>query len=307
MPYNSYDDLSLIKTWIDDGAIGTLREIHEWSSRPMWKQYTEIPAETPPVPQGFDWDLWLGPSTDRPYHPCYTHTLFRGWYEFGGGSFADMGHYSMWAVCDTFDLDVPAYAEGFGSSACGLLNFATGAITNDFSFPLAATMRLHYNAKGSRGPVDVIWYDGGMKPAFIPELDEDKVNMPRSGMMFVGDKGKILGGRIIPASKMAAYPGPQPPEPGPRTQGVQNTTSTGYNIGNLPPEFDKFIAACRGGSKNTPGSFQSAEHLSTMINLGIVSLRAKARVDFDPVTRQITNLPDANKYLVREYRKGWEL
>jgi len=307
MPFNSYDDLSLIKTWIDDGAIGTLREIHEWSSRPMWKQFTEIPTDTPPIPEGFDWDLWLGPTLDRPYNPCYTHTLFRGWYEFGGGSFADMGHYSMWAVCDTFDLDVPAYAEGFGSQACGLSNFATGAINNNFSFPLAATMRLHYNAKGSRGPLDVIWYDGGMKPAFVPELDEDKTNMPRSGMMFVGDKGKILGGKIIPASKMSAYKGQQPPEPGPRTQDSYYTTKSGYNIGNPPPEFDKFIAACRGGSKDTPGSFQSAEHLSTMINLGIVSVRASARIEFDRNTRQITNLPDANKYLVREYRKGWEL
>jgi hypothetical protein len=308
MPYNSYDDLSLIKTWIDDGAIGTLKEIHEWSSRPMWKQYLEIPREMPQIPAGFDWDLWLGPSTDRPYHPCYTHTLFRGWYEFGGGSFADMGHYSMWAVCDTFDLDVPAYAEGFGSVSCGLSNFATGAISNDYSFPQAATMRMHYNAKGKRGPIDVVWYDGGMKPAFIPELDEDGANMPRSGMMFVGDKGKILGGRIIPASKMAKYKGPQPPEPGPRTQGTPYyTTKSGYNISDLPPKFEQFIAACRGGSKDTPGSFQSAEALSTMINLGIVSLRANAKVEFDRTSRQITNLPDANKLLVREYRKGWEL
>ncbi|MBN2482458.1 MAG: Gfo/Idh/MocA family oxidoreductase [Bacteroidales bacterium] len=309
MPYNSYDDLSLIKTWIDDGAIGTLREIHEWSSRPMWQQFLEIPAERPPIPAGFDWDLWLGPCTDRPYHPCYTHTLFRGWYDFGGGSFADMGHYSMWAVCDTFDLDVPAYAEGFGSKACRTLNFATGGITNDFSFPLAATMRLHYNAKGSRGPVDVIWYDGGMKPGYIPELDEDNRSLPSSGMMYVGDKGKILQGRIIPESKMKAYPGPQPPEREVRAPQPQQDPNQprAFNMGSLPPEFDKFIAACRGGSKDTPGNFVSAEHLSTMINLGIVSLRAGARVDFDPVRREITNLPEANRLLTREYRKGWEL
>ncbi|MBN2482379.1 MAG: Gfo/Idh/MocA family oxidoreductase [Bacteroidales bacterium] len=310
MPYNSYDDLSLIKTWIDDGAIGSLREIHEWSNRPSWQQFFEIPAERLPIPAGFDWDLWLGPSLDRPYHWCYTHSLFRGWYEFGGGSYADMGHYSMWAVCDTFDLDNPAYAEGFGSFGTGTRNFSTGKIReNDYSFPHSATMRVHFNAKSSRGPVDVIWYDGGMKPGFIPELDEDNRSLPASGMMFVGDKGKILQGRIIPESKMQAYKGPQPPEPEERTANApqQSGTPGGYTIRPLPPGFDQFIAACRGGSKNTPGNFISAGHLSTMINLAIVGLRTGARVDFDPVNRQITNLPESNKYLTREYRKGWEL
>ncbi len=100
-----------------------LREIHEWSARPMWEQFLEIPTEKVPVPAGFDWDLWLGPCTERPYSPNYTHTLFRGWYDFGGGSFADMGHYTMWTVCDGFDLDVPAFAEGFGNKACRTSKF----------------------------------------------------------------------------------------------------------------------------------------------------------------------------------------
>jgi len=299
MPYNSYDDLSLIKTWIDDGAIGTLREIHEWSNRPSWQQFMEIPSERPAIPAGFDWDLWLGPSLDRPYHPCYTHSLFRGWYEFGGGSFADMGHYSMWAVCDTFGLDVPSWAEGWGSPGTGTRNFSTGKVANNnFAFPHSCTMRMHYEAKkGVRGPLDVVWYDGGMKPAFVPELDIDDRAMPSSGMMFVGDKGKILGGRIIPEAKMKAYKGPQPPAPVERApqQPTQPGQPRPFTIGELPPKFEQFIAACRGGSKDTAGSFQSAEHLSTMINLGIVALRAATKVKFDPVTRQITNNADAKR------------
>ncbi|MDB6039602.1 MAG: oxidoreductase domain protein, partial [Verrucomicrobiales bacterium] len=78
---------------IRNGAIGTLREIHNWSMRPMWPQFPTLPTDSPPVPAGFDWTLWLGPSLDRPYHPNFAHTNFRGWYEFGGGSIADMGHY----------------------------------------------------------------------------------------------------------------------------------------------------------------------------------------------------------------------
>jgi hypothetical protein len=88
--------------------------------------------------------------------------------------------------------------------------------------------------------------------------------------------------------------------------GGQPATS-GPRIGPLPPKFEEWIAAVRGGTKNTPGNFQSAEALSTMINLGIVSVRAGTRVEFDKVTRKITNNAEANKLLVREYRKGWEL
>ena len=88
----------LAKKWISEGLIGNLREIHNWSNRPVWPQWTSNPKDTPPVPPGFDWDLWLGVVPDRPYHPNYTHNVFRGWYDFGGGSIADMGHYSLWPL-----------------------------------------------------------------------------------------------------------------------------------------------------------------------------------------------------------------
>ena len=68
----------------------------------------------PPLPKGFDWDLWLGPALDRPYHPHYTHTVFRGWYDFGGGSMADMGIYSLWPVFRALDLGVAAERRGLG-------------------------------------------------------------------------------------------------------------------------------------------------------------------------------------------------
>ena len=84
-----------VRDMINDGAIGTLREVHNWTDRPFWPQYQSLPTDRPPVPESFDWDLWLGPALDRPYHPHYTHAVFRGWYDFGGGSIADMGTYSL--------------------------------------------------------------------------------------------------------------------------------------------------------------------------------------------------------------------
>src|SRR5258708_22346470 len=95
VPWDSNGSMETVLAWIKDGAIGTLREVHNWSNRPVWPQYATIPTDTPPVPKGFDWDLWLGPEADRPYHSNYTHMVFRGWYDFGGGSMAVMGHCSL--------------------------------------------------------------------------------------------------------------------------------------------------------------------------------------------------------------------
>jgi len=99
----------------------------------MWPQYGTIPTDRPPVPEGFDWSLWLGPSLDRPYHPHYPHAVFRGWYEFGGGALADMGHYSLWPVFREFDLDAPMWVESRASHVCTLRDQVAVKIHNDYS------------------------------------------------------------------------------------------------------------------------------------------------------------------------------
>src|SRR6266850_481508 len=192
LPASDGANIRKIKTWIDEGAIGTLREIHNWSNRPMWPQYPAIPTETPPVPTGFDWQLWLGPSLARPYHPNYTHAVFRGWYEFGGGALADMGHYSLWPVFQLFDLDAPFAVESRPSHLCGLDGQVAVRIKNDYSFPAACTIRFRFAAKGNRPPLDIFWYDGSMKPP-TPEALQDEEMQPE-GMMFVGDKARIIAG-----------------------------------------------------------------------------------------------------------------
>lgn len=110
MPWEANGSMDQVMAWINAGAIGTLREIHNWTNRPVWPQYTTIPAAAP-IPDGFDWDLWLGPEAERPYSPDYTHMVFRGWYDFGGGSMADMGHYSLWTVFNALDLKSPMSIE----------------------------------------------------------------------------------------------------------------------------------------------------------------------------------------------------
>ncbi|HRR55610.1 MAG TPA: Gfo/Idh/MocA family oxidoreductase [Acidobacteriota bacterium] len=303
-PANDGKLIGVIKEWIDDGAIGTLREIHNWSSRPFWPHYAKLPTETPPLPEGFDWDLWLGPSLERPYHPNYTHAVFRGWYEFGGGPIADMGHYSLWSVFRMFDLDSPVSVESTPSHYCEVVDGVSGEIKNDYSFPVACTIRFKFAAKGNRPGLDLFWYDGGIKPATPEELEADE-ELEREGMLLVGDSGKILAGfrgekpRIIPESKMRAYfaakgiPEPQPEGDRTREDG--------------DPREVPWLEAFQGG-KPSFGDFRLAGPISDMVNLGAVSLRLGGkRLLWDAKSMKITNVPEANKYLVRECRKGWEL
>jgi Oxidoreductase family, NAD-binding Rossmann fold/Oxidoreductase family, C-terminal alpha/beta domain len=303
MPASDGALIRVIKGWIDEGAIGTLREIHNWSSRPMWPQYATIPTDRPKIPKGFDWQLWLGPSLDRPYHPHYTNAVFRGWYEFGGGSVADMGHYSLWPVFQQFNLDAPYWVESRPSHLCSIEDGVSRRIKNDYSFPAACTIRYKFAAKGGRGPLDIFWYDGSITPPTPDEMIGDNQELEREGMLFVGDKGKIVAGfrgetpRLIPEQKMKEFRiAKNLPEPAPRRRG-----------GPRPVETPPWVAAFKGGAP-TYGDFTLAEPISDFVNLGAVSLRMGGkRLLWDAANEKITNLADANKYLVREYRKGWEL
>jgi predicted dehydrogenase len=300
LPASDGANIRTIKTWIDDGAIGTLREIHNWSNRPVWPQYPMLPTERPAVPDGFDWDLWLGPSLDRAYHPNYTHAVFRGWYEFGGGSLADMGHYSLWPVFVLFDLDSPIAVESRPTHICALDGKVPHKVKNDYSFPASCTIRFQFAAKGNRGPLDIFWYDGSLKPPTPPELENQELEP--EGMMLVGDKGKILGGfhgdkpKLIPESKMQEYSAAKGlKDTGPGTRQWRTAA------------IEKWVAACKGGP-HTFGDFLLARPISDAFNLGAVSLRLGGkRLLFDSEKGEVTNVPEANKYLTREYRKGWEL
>jgi hypothetical protein len=298
IPWDSHGSMDLVMAWIKDGAIGTLREVHNWSNRPVWPQYLTLPADQPPVPQGFDWNLWLGPAVDRPYHPNYTHNVFRGWYDFGGGSIADMGHYSLWVVFRTLKLGAPVSVEARPSSACLITDHVSRKIRNDYSYPLASTIRFKFAAREDMGPLDLYWYDGGMRPPTPEELEVDNKEFEAEGIMFVGDKGKILAGfliedpRIIPEKKMREYQGPKPAFEARQRDPLHGPT--------------EFVAACR-GVQPSPADFSHAGPISEAFNLAAAALRAGRRVEYDAASMKITNAPDANKYLVREYRKGWEL
>jgi hypothetical protein len=296
IPWESNGSMEQVLAWINGGVIGTLREVHNWSNRPVWPQYAEIPANQPSLPKGFDWDLWLGPEAVRPYHPHYTNMVFRGWYDFGGGAMADMGHYSLWTVFRGLELENPAVVEPCLSHLCGLRNDATAyKIQNNYSFPIASSVRFKYPAKGNRSAVDLIWHDGGMRPPVPEEFYAENRDFPAEGLMFVGDKGKILSSSF--------------------------TLTNPYVLSgdmNLARDLDKNVSYERASgiqrfidgvkdNKQTEGSFRHAWPITEAVNLYAAALRSGKILKYDSSSRKITNAPEANSYLMREYRKGWSL
>jgi len=296
VPWDSNGSMEPVMAWINAGAIGTLTEIHNWTNRPVWPQYPELPTDKPPIPEGFDWDLWLGPEADRPYSPNYTNMVFRGWYDFGGGSMADMGHYSLWTVFNALQLTSPTSVESHRSHFCDFNGAVPYRVDNNFSFPMASTVRFRYPANGNRPPVDLYWYDGGMRPRIPDELANNNKELPEEGMMFVGDKGKILAGfniqdpQLISGVKMDK---PSNANIDKRNQ-VQQTSEA------LP----EFVNACKSG-KQYPGNFPEAEYLTEAVNLYATALRTNKLLKYDAANLKITNVDEANKYMNREYRKGW--
>lgn len=212
---------------------------------------------------------------------------------------ADMGHYSLWTVFNALELGSPTSVEPVLSHNCAFNGSVPFKVNNDFSFPTACTVRFKYPASGRRPAVDLIWYDGGMRPPTPPELEIDNKELPIEGMMFVGSKGKILAGfqiedpRLIPERRMRKQPAAQAPV---RQQDRQGGASPGVR---------QWIAAVRGGPQS-PSGFLNAGPISEAVNLYSVALRTGKKLLYDSESRKITNVAEANKYLSREYRKGWD-
>ena len=304
MAYNAFGDgnMDQIKRWIDAGAIGELKEIHNWTNRPVWPQYPVIPTNTPPVPQGFNWDLWLGPAEMRPYNPQYTHATFRGWYEFGAGAIADMGYYSLWSVFDALQLDSATSVSTRFSRTVGLnADNVPYTLFNDYSYPMAAAYRFEVPYKNRPGSIILQWHDGGMKPQRPEGYQED--DLPIEGMMFIGDKGSIVSGFLkqdpfIVGDRAAMFD---------YVKG--NPIEHPRNA--LPDGTERWLQAwidgCRGKCKG-PGSFEYAKEVNETFNLGSVSLMSNGKkLLYNPNSRTITNDAEANKLLTRKIRKGWEM
>ena len=199
---SSSADTDALCEMIWSGIIGPVREVHNWSTRPVWPSgFTALPGEEA-IPEGFNWDLWLGPREYRPFSYKYAHTVFRSWYDFGTGAIGDMGCYSFDVIFRALKLGFPETVQASASSYCDVVNDIPTHLDNSIAHPRAMTAHFTFPARNDMVPVQLFWYDGGLKPLLPEELEKDGKDLPAEGMLFVGDNGKILaefhGGKSTP-------------------------------------------------------------------------------------------------------------
>ena len=278
---HSVEGLHKVVEWVQAGVIGTVREVHIWTDRPIWPQGVKQRPASQPAPAHVDWDLWIGPAPYRDYHPGLHPFNWRGYWDFGTGALGDMGcHFwdsAFWALKLGHPTTVEAEHEGNSNE--------TG--------PKWAIVTYQFPARGDLPPVTVKWYDGHKLPPRPEELDADR-QLPTNGSMFVGDKGKILvndaaSPRLIPESKMKDFK--QPPSTIAR--------SLGHKI--------EWLNAIKGGPPAGCNFPDYGGPLAEVVLLGNLAIRVGKKLEWDGVNLKAKNAPEADQYIKREYRKGWEL
>jgi len=267
------------------GAVGTVREVHAWSNRRRYiaPRGMARPKDTPAVPDTLDWDLWLGPANHRPYHSAYCPWRWRSWWDFGTGVLGDIGCHELSALYKALKLGSPTSIEARSSS-----DQADESVRRETA-PIASITRYTFPATDDRAGLTVTWWDGGMMPPRPPELESNRQFGGGDGTMVIGDKGVMLGHRLIPERKMKEFG--RPPRTLPRS----------------PGHHKEWLDACKGGQ--TPGSnFPGhAAPLAEIVMLGVAAIRARKRLEWDPRNMRFPNAPEADVYLNPPYREGWSL
>ena len=305
---HSYDDSRTMVEYVRAGAIGDVREVRVWTNRPLgyWPQGVPRPTRSKPsadaakwngpgiearlanalagdypLPDGLRWDLFLGPAPVVEYHPIYHPFNWRGWVDWGVGPIGDMGAHlmdqSMWALELGFPTTIETVSTPF----------------NGVCYPNATMTTYEFPARDGRPAVRLSWYDGGLLPPKPAEMREDD-KLATSGAILVGSKGKLvhdtygLKPRLLPYSLHDSFGTPKPLLP---------------RIKDEAHEMNWVDAAK--GTTTASCPFEYAAHLTEVMLLGIVALRAGKKIEYDAANMRVVNVPDANQYLTREPRAGW--
>jgi predicted dehydrogenase len=259
---------------VQSGAIGPVREVHVWCAK-SWGG-GDRPKETPPVPPGLHYDLWLGPAPYRPYHPDYLPFGWRGWWDFGGGTLADMACHHMDLPFWALKLHHPTKVR------------AEGPPPHPETAAKSLTVHYDFAPRDHLPEVRLTWYDGGRRPAAFAE---GKLPKWGDGTLFVGDKGMLLADygrhKLLPEKQFDGFTPPEPFIP----------DSIGHHR--------EWLEACKSGGPTTC-NFQYGGALTEAVLLGNVSYRLGKPLTWDAKNLR-TNELDAERYLRHEYRKPWTL
>jgi predicted dehydrogenase len=286
---HSFDSIRVFREWVEDGAIGTVREVHAMCRSNY--SHTDLIDEVKhgqPIPETLDWDLWVGPASFRPFHSIYHPGKWRGWTNFGTGVIGDWTCHVVDPVFWTLDLGAPTTIEALEPGDYDPVK--QGEI-----FPAGNVIRYSFPAKGNRPAVTLTWYDGDQKPPRPPELEPDE-KLPDTGAMVVGDKAKILYGshgatapRIIPDEGTEKFK--RAPERYPRSPGQQK----------------EWIAACK-VRKPAGSDFSYGGPLTEIALLGVIAMRFRGqKLEWNSTAMKFTNCTGANAWLKPEFRPGWGL
>ena len=268
---------------VQSGVIGAVRDVHVWLGAdfagppmPTDRRQPDAPTDTPTPPEGFDWDLWLGPAPYRPYHPTYAPFSWRYWWSFANGVLGDFFcHYcdlAFWALKLRHPITVEAQGPVHPESAARWTN-----------------ARQTYPARGDLPAVTLTWHSGGG----YPEIVKDK-NIPQwgSAVLFVGSDGMLIADygqhKLLPEDTFAAFKRPEPFIP----------DSIGHHR--------EWTAACKTGGPTTC-NFDYSGALTEAALLCNVALRVGGRITWDAENLRAVDCPQADKYIRREYRPGWVL
>lgn len=312
----------LIVQWIRDGALGTVKEVHTWTNRPVWPQGIKQRPPTAPVPAGLDWDCWIGPAPFREYHDGLHGFKWRGWLDFGCGAIGDMGCHSWDNVFWAMQPDYPTSVELLEIQGPG----------GKETFPSKSKFRWNFPAKGHRPGFVAYWYSGGLKPPVPEEMRveapaqppaeakpkengqgknnkpaDDKPKLPGSGTLYIGTKGKMLvtgdygdSPRLIPEPAMQAYLAEHKDKISPNA------------VEPSPGHHQEFLMAARGEKPwNFPKSnfADYAGPLTEVMLLGAIVEKIGQvgfKLECNPVKREVKT-KQALPYLHRQYRQGWPL
>lgn len=288
------------------GVIGKVTETHSWTNRANGGEGPRPPKL--PVPEGLHWDEWIGPAPYRDFHTDLHPHEWHGWYDFGNGSIGNMGCHVLDGLFWALKVDHPTSIEVEQKSG-----------GSDERYPLGSRVRWDIPARADMPALKVFWYEG-MKPDaankpsgnlhvakdddrnFPPLLKElmkqypdEDLDSGDSGTLYVGEKGVIFTGtygdkmHILPWAKMKETP--EPPKTLPRPKGI----------------FVDFLDAVRAGKTETSVSFDYGTRLTEFAILGNLAMHAGAgkKVMWDGPNMKVTNLPELNAWVKRDYRKGW--
>ncbi|MBL9137770.1 MAG: Gfo/Idh/MocA family oxidoreductase [Verrucomicrobiales bacterium] len=285
---HSYDTIRDFCEWIWSGAIGKVHTIHA-GCEAVNSGMDQLAAlkEVHSVPSTLDWDLWLGPALDRPYHPAYLPGSWRGWVPFGNGTVGDWTCHVVDPVFWALDLGAPT------SVVAKVPNY--NPKTQGDAFPKGEVITYQFPAKGDRGPVTMHWYSGTERIPRPPEMDPDDKEV-RTGAVVIGDKGTIMYGshgaggvRLLPHARMEAFQ--RPPKTIPRVK----------------EHHWEWLQAIRGGGK-TGSDFSYGGPLTELALLGVIAIKFPGqRLDWDSESARFKNFSDANAWIQPPSRSGWSL